>query len=212
MPLVNVEYQPDGSRIAVWEITETEEMLMQCISEHDRVLEDLMSTTHPQRRLERLAARALLKNVLNKDVHLQHDDNGRPYLANSTANISISHTKRFAVIIYNEKLPVGCDIERHNRNFSAVEQKALSDEEREYLSDKCRNLQLCLLWCAKEAIYKCVKEDGVDFARQIFVKKFIPREKGKLTAVYTNSDGLVTEFTLRYKMMDRHLMVWTVNN
>ncbi|MDR0296316.1 MAG: 4'-phosphopantetheinyl transferase superfamily protein [Prevotellaceae bacterium] len=212
MPLVNIEYQPEGSRIAIWEITETEEMLMQCISEHDRVLEDLVSTAHPQRRLERLAVRALLKNVLNKqDVHLQHYDNGRPYLANSTTNISISHTKHFAAIIYNEKAPVGCDIECYTRDFSAVEQKALSDEERKYLSDKCHNLQLCLLWCAKEAIYKCVKEDSVDFARQIFVKKFIPKEKGKLSALYTNSIGFATEFILRYKMIENYLMVWTVN-
>jgi len=211
MALVNVEYQHDGSKIAVWKITETEETLMQCLSESANTLEELMSVAHPQRRLERLAVRALLKNVLNEEVHLSHYDNGRPFLQNIATNISISHTKHFAAIICNEEKKVGIDIERLSRNFSAVEQKALSDEEREYLSAEHRNLQLCVLWCAKEAIYKCVEEDGIDFARQIFIQKFIPRKKGKLIAVYTNDKGNETKFELRYKMMDNHLLVWTVN-
>jgi phosphopantetheinyl transferase len=168
--------------------------------------------TNLQRRLERLAVRALLKNVIGEKTCLRHHDNGRPFLLNSTANISISHAKRFAAIIYNEEKSVGIDIERLSRNFSAVEAKALSDEERQYLSDKHRNLQLCLLWCAKEAVYKCVGEDGIDFAQQIFIEKFTPEEKGKLTALYTNHDGLETKFELRYKTIDDYMMVWTMNN
>lgn len=210
MPVVNIEQHPNGSTTAVWEITETEEMLMQYISNPNRVLEELSATTHPQRRLERLAVRALLNKLSAGDRCLRYHDNGRPFFANSTANISISHTKRFAAIIYNEKTLVGCDIECYTRDFSTVKQKALSNVEREYLIDRQHNLQLSILWCAKEAVYKCVVEDGIDFAAQIFIQPFLPEEKGKLTALYTGSTGLTTKFDLRYKTIDDHIMVWTM--
>jgi len=212
MPAVNIEHQPGGSVIAVWEITETEETLVQHLSMPDSCLAEIMLTANPQRRLERLAVQALLNKLAGEKACLRHHANGKPFLLNSTLNISISHTKGFAAVMYNEKHPVGCDMECLTRNFSAVEKKALSKKERRYLSHPHRNLQLCLLWCAKEAIYKCVEEDGVDFARQIFVEKFTPEEKGKLIAIYTNNKGEETKFELHYKTIDEHVLVWTVNN
>jgi 4'-phosphopantetheinyl transferase EntD len=103
---------------------------------------------------------------------------------------------------------VGIDMESLARNFSAVEIKALSDEEREYLSDKHRHTQLCLIWCAKEALYKRFSESGVDFAAQICIEKFVPKSDGKLTATYTNSEGKQMEFTLHYEIIENHALVW----
>ena len=209
MPVIDIEKRLSGSIIAVWEITETEEMLMQYAPDTNHALDDFTPVANPQRRLERLAVRALLNNVTGEKVYLRHNNNGRPFLANRTANISISHTKGFAAIIYNEEKTVGIDIEYLSRDFSTVEKKALSDKERKYLSDEHRNLQLCILWCAKEVVYKCVEENGIDFARQIFIEKFIPERKGTLTAVYTDNDDLETKFELHYKTIDDYLIVWT---
>jgi len=209
MPVVDIEHHANGSVTAVWEITETEETLTQYAAEPD-FPEEFPPAANLQRRLERLAVRALLKNVIGEKTALRHHDNGRPFLLNSTANISISHAKRFAAIIYNEAAAVGIDVECLSRNFSAVETKALSDEERQYLSDEHRNFQLCILWCAKEAIYKCVEDDGIDFAQQIFIEKFTPSAKGKLTARYTKHDGHAIKFELRYKTIDDYVMVWVM--
>ena len=206
MPLVNIAERHNGSTIAVWEITETEEMLRRYLAED---VDKSLLSGHPRRRLERLATQVLLNTMTTERACLCHHENGRPYLENNKANISISHTKRFVAVIYNENETVGCDIECCMRDFSAVEKKALSDEERAYLSDEHRNFQLCILWCAKETIYKCVSEDGIDFAQQIFIEKFLPEEKGTLTARYTNNAGLVTKFRLQYKTIDDHVMVWT---
>ncbi len=212
MPVLNIEQYRNGTIVAIWEITEPEEELMEYASIPNNELEELLLTVNPQRRLERLAVRALLNSMMNEKVYLRHHDNGRPFISNNIANLSISHTKRFVAIIYHENEPVGIDIECLSRNFAAVEHKALSDQEREYLSDKHRNTQLCILWCAKEAIYKYISENGIDFAQQIFIEKFTPKKKGKITAIYTDADGRETEFKLQYNTIEDHLMMWTINN
>ncbi len=208
MPVINIEHHRNRSITAVWEITETEEELLRDASIPNNEAEELLLTTNPQRRLERIAVRVLLNKVLGEKVYLRHHDNGRPFLPNNTANLSITHTQRFAAIIYNEDEPVGIDMEALHRDFSAVEHKALSDEERNYLSGKHRKEQLCILWCAKEALYKFISENGIDFARQLYVEKFSPKKQGKLKATYTDNDGWETDFELRYETVKDHMMVW----
>jgi phosphopantetheinyl transferase len=171
-------------------------------------LEELNYISNPQRRIERLAVRVLLNHVLGEKVYLGYHDNGRPFLQNNVANISITHTKHFAAIIYNPSLDVGVDMESLARNFDAVAEKALSNDERDYLSEKHRHTQLCLIWCAKEALYKRFSENGVDFATQMYIEKFTPKKEGKLTAAYTNSDGEQTELTLHYEIIEDHALVW----
>jgi 4'-phosphopantetheinyl transferase EntD len=197
-----------GSVVAVWKIEEPEEALRQQCAVPQNELEELNYISSPQRRMERLAVRVLLNNVLGEKVYLGHHDNGRPFLQNNVANISITHTRQFAAIIYHPTLDVGIDRESLSRNFSAVEIKALSDEERGYLSEKHRHAQLCLIWCAKEALYKRFSEDGVDFAAQMYIEKFIPKSEGKLTAVYTSSEGKLIAFTLHYEIIEDHALVW----
>jgi phosphopantetheinyl transferase len=198
----------DGSVIAVWKIEETEpELLIRCAVPSSE-LEEMNYISNPQRRLERLVVRMLLNEVMGEKIYLGYHDNGRPFLQNHTANISITHTKTFVAVIYHPSLDVGIDIESLVRNFDAVEKKALSDAERDYLSDKHRQAQLCLIWSAKEALYKRVGENGVDFSAQMYIEKFTPKKQGKLTAVYTDKEGKQSTFTLRYKMVEDHILVW----
>ena len=114
-----------------------------------------------------------------------------------------------AIITHDEE-DVGIDIECVNRDFSAVEKKALSEEEIDDLSDKNHNLQLAIYWCAKEAIYKRMSQRRVDFAEQIELEKFTPRRDGELEAVFIHKDGEEEEFELEYEMVEDHVMVWLV--
>ena len=105
---------------------------------------------------------------------------------------------------------LGIDIECLDRDFSAVEKKALSEDELEDLDDRKKNLQLAIYWCAKEAIYKRMSVNGVDFAEQIEVERFNPRDEGEIEATFTHKDGTELEFELSYEVFDNHVMVWVV--
>ena len=196
--------------IAVWQITETEQELIELSSVPSDEMEEISYIRSESQRKQRLAVRALLNEVFEEKVYLSHHDNGKPYLENMVTNISITHTEKYVAIILHDEEDLGIDLESLDRDFSAVEKRALSEDEIEDLDDDRRNEQLAIYWCAKEAIFKRVSAYKVDFAEQIEVERFRPRGEGELEATFIHKDGYEEEFELEYMTFDRHVLVWVV--
>ena len=196
--------------IAVWQITETEQELIELSSTPSDEMEEISYIRSESQRKQRLAVRALLNQMFDEKVYLSHHDNGKPYLENMVTNISISHTEKYVAIILHDEEDLGIDLESLDRDFSAVEKRALSEDEIDDLDDERRNEQLAIYWCAKEAIFKRVSAYKVDFAEQIEVERFRPRGEGELEATFIHKDGYEEEFELEYMTFDRHVMVWVV--
>ena len=146
--------------------------------------------------------------MFEEKVYLSHHDNGKPYIENNATNISITHTDKYVAVILNDLDDVGIDCESLDRDFSAVEKKALSEEEIDDLDDDHRNEQLAIYWCAKEAVYKKMSQYKVDFAEQIEIDAFRVKGEGELEATFINKDGFEEEFDLEYMTFDRHVLVW----
>ena len=125
--------------------------------------------------------------------------------------ISFIRSESLAVILHDEE-DCGIDVESLDRDFSAVEKKALSEEEIDDLEDDKRNEQLAIYWCAKEAIFKLLSRYNVDFAEQIEIERFRPRGEGELEATFVDKDGDEEEFDLEYMTFDRHVLVWVVGD
>ena len=200
----------NGATISMWEIVESEEELLNLCSIPNDEIEELQLTKSVARRREKLAVRALLNELFDGKVYLGHHDNGRPFLQNSLIEISISHTSRYVCVLTHPEESVGVDIESLNRDFSAVEKKALSLEEIENLSEKSRNLHLAIHWSAKEAVYKRMSLSDVDFSKQIEIKRFTPRESGEIDAVFLTRDGQEMEFEVNYEVFNDHILAWLV--
>lgn len=198
------------AEIAVWKIEETEEELKALCSVPNDEMEEISWIKSESMRKQRLAVRALLDEMFDEKVYLSHHDNGKPFLENMVTNISITHTDKYVAIILHDYEDVGIDIESLDRDFSAVELKALSEEEIEDLDDDKRNEQLAIYWCAKEAVFKRVSLYNVDFAEQIEVERFHPKGEGELEATFVSKDGYEEEFDLEYITFDRHVLVWVV--
>ena len=198
------------SRLGVWHITETEAELKALSSIPSDELEEISFIKSESLRKQKLAVRALLDAMFDEKVYLSHHDNGKPYLENQVTNISITHTEKYVAVILNDTEDVGIDIESLDRDFSAVEKKALSEDEIEDLDDDRRNEQLAMYWCAKEAVFKRLSHYNVDFAEQIEVERFRMRGEGELEATFIHKDGYEEEFELEYITFDRHLLVWVV--
>lgn len=196
------------SRLGVWQITESEEELRQLSSVPSDELEEISYIRNESLRKQKLAVRALLDAMFEEKVYLSHHDNGKPYIENSAINISITHTAKYVAVILNDTEEVGIDCESLDRDFSAVEKRALSEDEIDDLDDEMRNEQLAIYWCAKEAVYKKMSQYKVDFAEQIEVEDFHLRGEGELEATFTQKDGYEEEFELHYITFDRHVLVW----
>ena len=196
--------------IGVWQITETEEELKELSSTPSDEMEEISFIRSESLRKQRLAVRALLNTLFDDKVYLSHHDNGKPYLENNPVNISITHTEKYVAVILHEEENVGIDIESLDRDFSAVEKKALSEDEIDDLEDEKRNEQLAIYWCAKEAVFKLLSRYNVDFAEQIEIERFRPRGEGELEAIFTSKKDDEEEFDLEYITFDRHVLVWVV--
>ena len=195
------------AEIAVWQITETEEELLNLTSVPTDELEEISLFRNESHRKQKLAVRALLNEVFEEKMYLNHHDNGKPYLENCATNISITHTDKYVAIITHDEEELGIDIESLDRDFAAVEKKALSEED---LDDEKKNEQLAIYWCAKEAIFKRMSQNRVDFAEQIEVEKFNLKKEGELEATFIHKDEHEEDFELEYVMFDRHVLVWLV--
>ena len=200
----------NDATIAVWEVTETEQELIDLSSTPSDEMEEISYIKSESLRKQRLAVRALLNELFDEKVYLSHHDNGKPYLENMAMNISITHTDRFVAVILHDEEEVGIDIECQDRDFSAVEKRALSEEEIEDLDEDRKNEQLAIYWCAKEAIFKRVSAFNIDFSEQIEVEHFRPKEDGSLDATFIHDDGYEEEFELEYMTFERYVLVWVV--
>lgn len=198
------------AEISVWQITETEQELIELTSVPTDEMEEIMLMGNESQRKQRLAVRALLNEVFEEKMYLSHHDNGKPYLENCITNISITHTDKYVAIITHDEDDLGIDIESLDRDFTAVEKKALSEDEIDDLEDDVdeRKEQLAIYWCAKEAIYKRMSQNRVDFAEQIEVEDFNVKNEGELEATFIHKDGHEEEFDLGYMFFDRHVLVW----
>ena len=198
------------AEIAVWQITESEEELKELTSVPNDEMEEILLIRNESQRKQKLAVRALLNEIFEEKMYLNHHDNGKPFLENCVTNISITHTEKYVAVITHDEDDLGIDIESLDRDFSAVEKKALSDEEIDDLDDDKKNEQLAIYWCAKEAIFKRMSQNRVDFAEQIEVEKFRPKGEGELEATFIHKDEHEEEFELQYMTFDRHVLVWLV--
>lgn len=202
---------PAHSRIGVWQITESEAELRAMTSIPSDELEEISYIKSESLRKQKLAVRALLDTMTEGKVYLSHHDNGKPYLENDATSISITHTAKFVAIILSDGAEVGIDCESLDRDFSAVEKKALSEDEIDDLDDNKRNEQLAIYWCAKEAIHKLTSQYNVNFAEQIELDSFRIHHEGDLSATFTDKDNYENEFELHYITFDRHVVVWVVD-
>ena len=196
--------------IAVWQITETEQELIDLSATPTDEMEEISFIRSESLRKQRLAVRALLNTLFDEKVYLSHHDNGKPYLENNPTNISITHTEKYVAVILHDEEDCGIDIESMDRDFSAVEKKALSEDEIDDLEQDKRNEQLAIYWCAKEAIFKLLSVYNLNFAEQIEVERFRVRGEGQLEATFIDKDDDEEEFELEYMTFDRHVLVWVV--
>jgi hypothetical protein len=213
MPLYSIEQVEGEGFLALWEIAETQEQLIQTCSIPDDELETILQYPSARRRVEQLAVRSLLNQCFTRKQYLGYEENNRPYLKNYPGDISISHADKFVCILVHESKYVGIDIEGRKRNFAPVENKSITDYEQSYLNNKYRDDQLCIIWCAKEAIYKAMHEQKVEFSRQIEIRKFIPHKSGRLYARFIDHDYEDMDLNLNYKMInDNYALAWVLRD
>jgi len=168
MPLTLKTQTSQSVSIAAWHIEETEEFFLNSLQLFPDDKENIRKIKLPQVRLQKLACRATLSNLLgSNEVGITYTETGQPHLNNFY--ISFSHTEN-TVAAALASIPIGIDIEELNPRILRLYPRFMSKNEiadSNFLNFK----ELYYYWCSKEAMYKWFAEKNLDFIEDLLVFK-----------------------------------------
>ncbi len=199
----------DEGVVGIWELSEDAVSLADKFIFWGSEKKEFENIKAGRRKKEYLAVRLLLLELLGTKVKISYDDYGRPAIKGSGLNLSISHSNDLAVVFISP-LKIGIDVEGSERKIEKVASRFLHESEKSFIST-CMDRQktTILLWCAKEAIYKCSEIQGIDFSKEIIISPF-SAEQGTAFTGRTVCGGKSIFYRLKYFDFKNNLVVFCV--
>ena len=210
MPLY-LEKRINGSRLAVWQMTETEEELFAQTALSEGIKSEVENFRSEKRRKEWLTLRILLKDVLGVAHYddIIYDEKGKPHLQNGKGHISFSHTKNCAAVMFHRTKNIGIDIETIRERIEKVSHKFLSDEEQAFSQNPRRIDMLHIIWGAKEVMFKIYGKGGLDFKNQLHVHPFISGDG--IADAELRANSTVSRYKINYFFAGNLIVVYAVS-
>lgn len=210
MPLIYQHSINSNTRLGVWQITEQENFFLSNALQAP-------ASMHPQRRLQYLAARFLLTELVpDFPIHaIAVSDAGKPHLPNGAFDFSLSHTADFAAAIVSTEQKVGIDAEIPAPRIFKVQHKFMHPEELDLIAsfENILPLQtlLTICWSAKETLYKWHGVGQVDFKHHLRLLHIEGDEKkGVITAETAKSQSVRVPLT--YSVFNGFVLSWAATD
>lgn len=195
----------EETKLLVWELTESVDDLygQLNLNETDKNVFDKIVSV--KRKLEFLGIRIALKTLLGKEIQIEYDSEGKPYLSDKSYHISLSHSNKWIAVIAHPSRKAGIDIECPTDKILKIYNRFLSSQEQEELSDGKDIRQLLLAWSAKEALYKIIGKEAIDFANQLRIFPFEVKPSGEMKGLHIPSES---EYKLFYQQNEQYTLVY----
>ena len=205
MPLFYQDDLDDNTRLAVWKIEEPEDFFLSSVTIQREI-------THPQKRLQHLAARYLLTMLYPDFPHHQITiaSSRKPFLPDEKYHFSISHCANYAAVIISSVSRVGIDVEYFTTRLHKIKYKFLHADELRFVNAQLPSHQtslLTILWSAKEAMYKWYGLGEVDFSQMMRTFPFENGQEGTIQGFFVKGK-LEEQLSLHYKIWEDVCLVW----
>lgn len=199
MPLYLKKSNPDGSQIALWQMTESVAELLRLSNASEKMNSEVETFRSETRKKEWLTVRMLLDYVLKiaNPYEIIYDEKGKPHLKDGNGHISFSHTQNFAAIIFHPKKNVGIDIESIHERIEKISQKFVSAVENSFIKKEKRIESLHIIWGVKEVLFKIYGKGGLDFRTQLLVQPFAQANEGIIDAEI-KTENMSKHFRINY--------------
>lgn len=212
MPLLKIESPGPSTRLAIWRIEETAEVLKNQADLNPGEEEQYASFKSETRKKQWLSYRILLKKMLPADTPaLCYDSHGKPFLGNSGVYLSISHSGDYSAVITSKTCPAGIDIEQIRDRIYRISKRFLTPEEDREIGESDRLEKLYIVWGAKEALYKIHGKPDVDFQHDIHIGSFdyLCSRIGRCSATMKTADG-TEAYDVFYEKISGYMMVYAL--
>lgn len=202
-----------GGLWGIWRVTESMEELRARLDDSLFYDKELLELKSASRRMEYVAVRVLLKELLGREVRILHELSGKPFLEDRSCKITVSHTKGYVAIGLHASLELGMDIERRTEKVNKVRSRFVRDDEMlvdENISAADKLSLLLLHWSAKETLYKLINLQGVDFLKHMRIFNFSLLPAGSFRAEeYRTPQRYV--FEVSYWIHPDFVCTWSVH-
>lgn len=178
--------------------------------EHKEYYASKVANLKPEsrRRLEVLAVRCLLKDMLGEEQNVVYDEFGAPSLSDNNLFISISHTDGYVAAIVGDR-PVGIDIERRGKRVERVKSKFLQASEEILVDGLCDPmLAMHLIWSAKEAAFKFLGQKYYDLQNLTCITRIDFEERFMTMKV----EGRNKPLTIHFEYTDEYVLCYSISD
>ncbi|MFN4084136.1 MAG: 4'-phosphopantetheinyl transferase family protein [Bacteroidia bacterium] len=190
--------------VAVWHITEDKKELYNMLTNGltlDKYLPD---------NLHWLASRALIANIFkNTNYKLFKNEANKPFLKvdDKNINISITHSGKYAAILFSQTKQVGIDLEKTDERINRVARKFINVVEESYAKTIAHKT---IIWSAKETLFKLYAKGNVDFRQNLIIYPFIINKNGSIkTEIEKDETNLF--YTVNYQFFDDMVLTYCIN-
>ena len=177
MPLYRTYKQKDLT-VGVWKVDETIEQLRSMFHQFSIYEEGFERFKAEKRKLEWLAVRVLLKELLGEEKKIVYLPSGKPCLEDGSACISFSHTPGYVAVAIHPSAEVGVDIEQYGTRVQRLASRFVREDEQVSVASGDEIYALLLHWSAKETMFKLMEEEAVDFLDHLCIFPFTLQESG----------------------------------
>ena len=142
-----------------------------------------------------------------KTVEIIYDKGGKPALKCNPYHISLSHSGKWIAVMAHPTRKVGIDIECPTDKFEKLYKRFLSETEQEeiYHDKDLRKIQIA--WSAKEALFKIIGNEAIDFANQLRIFAFNIKSSNTIKAEHIPTS---TIYHLQYKIDNQFILVYSI--
>lgn len=224
MPLFYQQDINESTRLGVWKIEEPEQFFLDIVPLQRAI-------THPQKRLQHLAGRFLLKHLFDDFPYreIQIASTRKPFLPDEQFHFSISHCGNYAAAIASRTQRVGIDIEIPTEKVFRILHKFLHKDELMafklassqvvLLDEQMGDFELeeadptlpTLLWSIKESMFKWWGWGEVDFSEAMRLNAFELQSEGILSAMFTKNE-IEIPLRIQYRQWQNLLLSWTATD
>lgn len=213
MPLVYQKNINPTTKLGVWYIAEPEEFFLAKVPLQREI-------THPNKRLQHLAGRYLLKELYPDFPYdlIRIADTRKPFLANEAYHFSISHCGKYATVMVSTDYRVGVDVEKITHKVDKIKHKFLSEEEQLMLRnvpDAPYNIfsekLLTAAWSIKECLFKWQGSSEVDFIKHLAIVKMQIDDNSGLAHCKILKEGEI-DLKVQLLFFDGNCFSWVLSN
>ena len=201
MPLLLSKQISPCAAYAVWNIQETNQVLL------DMVEEKVPDYMNPTRLAEWIVGRILIKSLCGQFgiayQGLVKNSSGKPHLVGSNVEISISHSFPMAAAMIHQDSSCGIDLERTRGKLVRIQDKFVNESEHAYLD----NLEkLCAIWCGKEVLYKIYGRKKLSMRDETF----IAFESDEIMNGRIRKDGKESAHRIHYEAVKDYYLAYSI--